>query len=126
MPAEARAVTASAVISPLNSEIAVDVALRASRTRCRLTVVAALAVVDVGRDDRAVRGIGELRRPPGCRPAATTIDVVDAPAWFGTETLIAHAVAAAPGVRAGPSAPAEPKTRSVSGMQQGEAAVHRP
>jgi hypothetical protein len=102
------------VISPAKSEIPVTT-LSAFAAAFRVTVVVAAAVVDCA--DTAEPSDGYANAPPadGAAFGGEETDGVAPPDAFGTDTLIAHAVAAAPGVRAGPCAPAEPNRSRAAG-----------
>src|SRR3954451_13285002 len=113
VPADARAVTASAVISPLKIERLVTT-LSAWAAATVVTDVLALAVIDPARTIEPSEGNEKLPADgPLCGGEVT--DGEAAELAFAGETLIAQAVADAPGFCAGPPASAEPKARSASG-----------
>src|SRR3954468_22323025 len=115
VPAEARAVTASAVISPLMIErLVTTLSARAAATV--VTVVVALAVIEPARTIDPSEGKVKLPAE-GAESGGDVIDGDAAELAFAGETLIAQAVADAPGFCAGPPASAEPKARSASGRR---------
>src|SRR3954454_12251390 len=106
VPADPRAVTASAVISPLKIESPVTtLSARAAAFRC--TSVSALAVDDVAETIEPSAGYAKLSTAGAADGGETTADVPAAVPPAGV-TWTPQAVAVAPGGCAGPSAPAEP------------------
>ena len=79
-----------------------------------VTAVVALAVIDPARTIEPSEGKVKLPAD-GAAVGGDVIDGEAAELAFAGETLIAHAVAVAPGLCAGPPASAEPKARSASG-----------
>ena len=113
VPAEARAVTASAVISPLKIERLVTT-LSACAAATVVTDVVAFAVIEPARTIEP--SPGKVKLPADGAPCGgEVIDGDAAELAFAGETRIAHAVAEAPGLCAGPPASAEPKASTASG-----------
>jgi hypothetical protein len=113
VPADARAVIASAVISPLKIERLV-ITLSACAAATVVTAVVAFAVIEPARTIEP--SDGKMKLPAdGAVCGGDVIDGEAAGLAFAGATLIAHAVADAPGLCAGPPASAEPKARSASG-----------
>ena len=79
-----------------------------------VTAVVALAVIDAARTIEPSEGKVKLPAD-GAAAGGDVIDGEAAELAFAGETLIAQAVAVAPGLCAGPPASAEPKARSTSG-----------
>jgi len=114
VPAEAWAVTASAVISPLKSESAVTT-LDDFAAAIVVTLVVALAVTDCAETIDPSAGYWKTPPATGAWFGGEATAGVDAAFAFGSETLIPHAVAAPVGACAGPDAPADPKASSATG-----------
>src|SRR4051794_4344865 len=113
VPAEVRAVIASAVISPLKIERPVTT-LSARAAATVVTDVVALAVMEPARTTEPSDG-NEKLPAEGLLCGGEVTEGEAAELAFAGETLIAHAVADAPGFCAGPPASAEPNARSASG-----------
>jgi hypothetical protein len=108
-------VTASAVISPFKIERLV-ITLSACAAATVVTEVEALAVIEPARTIEP--SPGKMKLP--AEGAACGGDVTEGEAAelaFAGDTLIAHAVAEAPGLCAGLPASAEPKASSANGSR---------
>src|SRR3954451_3204175 len=116
VPADACALTASAVISPLKIEMPVTT-LSARAPAFLLTSVVAFAVDDDARTIVPSDGYPKLSTAGLAAGGETTVDVPTLVPPAG-DTWTPQAVAAAPGVRAGPTAAAGPIRSRVTGSSR--------
>ena len=123
MPAETRAVTASAVISPLKSDTWVTSA-SAFADAFFATAVVAVAVVEAALTTEPSAGKTKPDVVTGCAAGGDADVGVAVTGWFGTAIRIAYALAVAPGDRA-PSPRARRDEREEREQErQREAAAH--